>query len=171
MGRLRVIGIVLIVVFLALLLIFGMRRSPQPTPMGLRPVNITNIPGEGRSGVFAITNSSSRQIGFFPAHAQIRTRGVWPSEIRLKPPPSTPAEYRAHTLGPHAEAQFSTALPTGDGVCRVPVLWGLTPSKMDFIRAILHENWMAFQAGRPLPGRAGVGVGQMRTNFTSELRL
>jgi hypothetical protein len=171
MRRIRAIPVVLILV-LAVLLVAALasRRVSSNRVVVLRLVTITNVTGSGRIAVFAITNPSPREISFHPAHPQRKERGLWPSEIRLRPPPSTPSEYRACTVAMHREAQFSVDLPMGVGIYRVPVLWGGTPTRMDLVRALCHENWTALQQGRTLPGFS-IGAGQIRTNFTSEIEL
>src|SRR4051794_9602991 len=102
MRRFRIV-IVLLAVAAGVLLIAGffMVRGPQPAAIALHFVMVTNSPIQGRVYVFAITNSSSREIGFFPAYPQVRADGMWPKELRLQPPPSTPQEYRAHVVGAH----------------------------------------------------------------------
>ena len=99
-----------------------------------------------------------------------QSSGLWPSEIGLRPPPSTASEYRACTVAAQQEARFSVDLPIGVGIYRVPVLWDATPTRMDLVRALCHENWTAFQQGRALPGLS-IAAGQIRTNFTSEIEF
>jgi len=163
-----VMGMVLLL--LALSVAFLLLTCRPVSAPDLHFVMFTNTPAQLRMAVFGITNPTLRQISFFPAHPQTKTGGVWPAAIRLLPPPSTPTEFRAHTLAGRQHAYFSTTVPVADEGWRVPVLWGFTPSTLDIMRTAWRENWQAFQSGRSLPGLAGLGIGGIRTNFSSEIK-
>ncbi len=45
------------------------------------------------------------------------------------------------------------------------MFWDFTPTRIDWIRAIVHDNWMCYQNGFPLPGRR-ISIGWTgQTNF------
>jgi hypothetical protein len=72
-------------------------------------------------------------------------------------------------LAANQRASFSVVVPMDADVWRAPVLWGFMPTRLDLLRAVCQENWLAIQAGRSLPGLS-VGVGTWHTNFTPEMK-
>ena len=136
--------------------------SPQSPPFELRFVTYTNSSPQQRLALFSITNLARRAILVFPVLPQVQQYGQWPEH--LSRPPSN--QYSQAMAG--QRVYFTVTAPEDGEVWRLPVLWDFSPNKLDLVRAVLHENWLAWQSGRSWPGLS-VGVGLLRTNFTAEI--
>jgi hypothetical protein len=139
--------------------------SPPSSPFELRFVTYTNSSPQQRLALFGITNFARRAIVVFPALPQVQLHGEWPKHL------SRPRSNQySHVIALAGQRVYFTVTAPEDGeVWRLPALWDFIPNKMDFMRAVLHENWLAFQSGSPWPGLS-VGTGSLRTNFTAEIR-
>ena len=139
--------------------------SPPSPPFELRFVTYTNSSPQQRLALFSITNLARRAIVVFPALPEVQLHGEWPKQL------SRPrSNQNSHVIAMAGQRVYFTVTAPEDGeVWRLPTLWDFIPNKIDFVRAVLHENWLAFQSGRPWPGLS-VGGGLLRTNFTAEIR-
>ena len=138
--------------------------SPPSPPFELCFVTYTNSSPQQRLALFSITNFTRRAIVVFPVSPEVQLHGEWPKH--LSRPRSS--QY-SHLIAPAGQRVYFTVRAPEDGeVWRLPALWDFIPNKVDFVRAVLQENWSAFQSGNPWPGLS-VGTGLLRTNFTAEI--
>jgi hypothetical protein len=136
--------------------------SPPSPPFELSFVTYTNSSSQHRLALFSIRNFARRPINVFPVLPQVQQRGQWPQN--LSRPPSYPYSH----VKAGQRVYFTVTAPDDGEVWRLPTLWDFSPNILDFARAVLRENWLAFQSGSPWRGLS-VGVGLLRTNFTAEI--
>jgi hypothetical protein len=138
--------------------------SPAMTPVGLDFVTFTNGPNRERLALFRVTNPHRREILLMTA-LQVRTNGDWPQGIH-------PGPLRDVTsLRAHRNTQLSVEVPTNGEIWRLAMVWGFEPNNLDWVRAIVRDNWIAYQNGFPLRGR-NVTIGLTgHTNYAEPIRM
>jgi hypothetical protein len=136
------------------------RRAPLSTPVRVDFVSFANGLAGERMGLFSITNLANRPIIFIAATVQTPERGAY-YRGQVSPGVNLPVRLKAGEA-----TNFSVPLPAAGSIWRVPVLWDVEPSKMDYVKAVLYQNQAALQAGRRPPGLS-IGLGSWHTLFAS----
>jgi hypothetical protein len=135
----------------------GLAGSGAGRALDIRLMTVTNTP---YVAWLTLSNRTTRPIGMLRAEPQSRVNGDWPKGI---------SHHRTHlgVLGGRQATNISVLVPSDGQPWRAPIVWGYQPTRFDFWRAVVRENWRAALAGQPLPGY-GVNI-VMHTNFSPVL--
>lgn len=135
-------------------------RSPS-SALTIRFVGFTNRFEDGQRAVFSISNSSRRAIGYAVMPVQVDQGLGWPVADR-----QMGSGLVIHPTPPETTKMFSVPVPTNGISWRVPIWWDYEPSRIEWAKAVVSQNFHALKSGRPW---LGLNVGIARdgsTNYT-----
>ena len=146
-------------VIFTVFLIFGMGLalwSYHRAPVKAVEIRLVQATNQG-SVAFAISNCTKRSIGLLRAEPQWLQHSEWPKSL---------GQNRVYlgSIAAHQQRAFLVAVPATGEPWRLPIVWGFTPTQLDFWTAVLRDNCRAALSQRELPG-FGVNI-VMHTNYS-----
>ena len=152
-------GVVLLII--TLLLLSGGPNKQGPSVTFLTQ---TNIPGQGQSSVFALTNEGNRGIFYLVGTAEVNSNGSWTSGM-----PPGDSGFVSFFLAQGEWTNVTVMMPTTGTTWRVPVFWVWEPRISDRVGAVLRANVTAYRNDWPLPGLKGGWSVDGCTNYSTEI--